>query len=166
MLKIIGACLIVIGAGSAGIGKAVRFFREMQQLRDISAALELLKCEMNYTMLPVAKVCRLSAAGVHGGVNSFLLTYAQALEDNFPRTKAAQKAAENLSLPNDAMMAVLELFGSLGRYDLEGENRLLDLTQQRLRTAILRYEKEKKPLAKGYAALGICTGLALAIVLV
>lgn len=158
--------MIVIGAGSAGIGKAVRFFREMQQLRDISAALELLKCEMNYTMLPVAKVCRLSAAGVHGGVNSFLLTYAQALEDNFPRTKAAQKAAENLSLPNDAMMAVLELFGSLGRYDLEGENRLLDLTQQRLRTAILRYEKEKKPLAKGYAALGICTGLALAIVLV
>lgn len=166
MLKWIGACLIVFGAGAVGIGKAVQFFRELQQLRDFSAALELLKCEMNYTMLPVPRLCRVTGDRVGRSAGLFLKTYAQALEDGLPRTKAAQKAAEPLQLPNEGMMAILELFGGLGRYDLPGENRLLDLTQQRLALAAQTYEEEKKPLVKGYAALGICTGIALAIVLV
>jgi len=63
-------------------------------------------------------------------------------------------------------MAVLELCSALGRYDLDGENRMLDLSAKRLQAALARCEAEKRPRAKCYAALGLCTGLALLILAV
>ena len=79
---------------------------------------------------------------------------------------AAMEAARGLQLPQDAVMAVLELCSALGRYDLDGENRMLDLTAKRLQAALDRCEAEKRPRAKCYAALGFCTGLALLILAV
>lgn len=166
MLKIIGIVLVLCGAGGFGIGKAAQFYKQMRQLREISHALEILKCEMNYSLAELPKLCRVTGRRVGGSAGNFLEVYAAALEDGLPRTKAAQRAVERLSLPSDGQMALLELFGSLGRYELAGENRLIQMTLHRLKAATERCEKEKKPLAKGYAALGICTGIALVILIV
>lgn len=169
MLKWIGCILIIFGAGGFGIGKTVRFYRQMRQLNELIAALEILKCEMNYTLLPLPELCRLTAERTGGMAEAFLREYADRLEEGLPRTKAVQAALEDTSalcVPNDAQMAILELFGNLGRYDLDGENRLLDLTQKRLNKTLKTCEEERKPLVKGYAALGICTGIALAILLI
>ena len=70
-----------------------------------------------------------------------------------------------LCLTEEAQTALLDLFSSMGRYDLDGENRLLSRTQLRLEAAIRTGEAEKRPMVKGYAALGLCTGAALAILL-
>lgn len=169
MLRIIGAILVVGGAGAFGIGKSLQFYRQMRQLREFRSALEILKCELNYTLMPLPKLCRVTARRVDKTAAQYLNLYARKLEENLPRTKAASQAMEEtrgLNLPNDAQMALLELFGALGRYDLDGENRLLQMTAHRLNAAIERCETEKKPMAKGYAALGICTGVALAILMV
>lgn len=166
MIKIIGIVLVLCGAGGFGIGKAAQFYRQMRHLREFSHALEILKCEMNYSLAELPKLCKITAKRSGSTAARFLSDYAQALEEGLPRTKSAQKAMEKLSLPNDAQMALLELFGSLGRYELAGENRLIQLSQHRVKAALERCEKEKKPLAKGYAALGICTGLALVILMV
>ena len=169
MLRIIGIALVLSGAGGFGVGKMVQFYRQMRQLQEFRNALEIIKCEMNYTLSPLPKLCRTTAKRVSGAASSFLLAYADALDKGISRTKAAQTAMEqtkSLCLPKDATMAILELFGSLGRYELEGENRLLRLTAHRLNAAIARYESEKKPLAKGYAILGFCTGLAIVILIV
>ena len=40
------------------------------------------------------------------------------------------------------------------------------MTAHRLNASIERCDSEKKPLAKGYAVLGICTGLALVILMI
>ena len=169
MFKILGSLLIVIGAGGFGIGKAVRFYRQIRQLNELLRSLELLKCEMNYTLLPVKELCKLTAERVGGTAGSLLNHYADYLSEDYTRAKAIQAAMEktsSLCIPNDVQMALLELFGNLGRYDLDGENRLLVMTQKRLKATLEQCETEKKPLAKGYAALGICTGIALAILLV
>ncbi len=166
MLKIIGIVLVLCGAGGFGIGKAVQFYRQMRQLRELCHALEILKCEMNYSLAELPKLCKTTGKRVGGSAGNFLLDYADALENGLPRTKAAQKAVEKLSLPSDGQIALLELFGSLGRYELTGENRLIQMTLHRLKAALERCEKEKKPMAKGYAALGICTGIALVILMV
>ena len=62
-------------------------------------------------------------------------------------------------------MSLLELCSTLGRYDMEGENRMLQLSGQRLKAALERAEREKRPLAKSYASLGVCTGVALVILM-
>ena len=169
MLKTIGAVLVLSGAGGFGISKAMQFYRQLHQLREFYQMLELLKCELNYTLLPLPRICRLTAERVKGTASRYLLVYARKLEEGLPRTKAAAQSMEEvrgLTLPNDAQMALLELFEALGRYDLDGENRLLQMTAHRLNASIERCESEKKPLAKGYAVLGFCTGLALVILMI
>ena len=166
MVKIIGIVLVLCGSGGFGIGKAVQFYRQLRQIRGFYNALEILKCEMNYSLAELPKLCRLTAKRSESATARFLLAYADALDAGLPRTKAAQQVVEPLNLPADARMTLLELFSGLGRYELAGENRLIQLSQHRLRAGLERLEKEKKPLAKGYAALGVCTGIALVILMV
>lgn len=169
MLKLIGSVLIIFGAGGFGISKAVRFYRQIRQLNELLHGLELLKCEMNYTLLPVKELCKITAQRVGGTAGKLFSSYSDFLSKDLSRAKAIQAAMEQthgLCISNDVQMALLELFGNLGRYDLDGENRLLDMTQRRIKNTLKQLESEKKPLVKGYAALGICTGIALAILLI
>lgn len=169
MLKLIGAILVIGGAGGFGISKGCLFLRQMRQLRDFSAALEILKCEMNYTLLPPGKLCEVTARRSRGVCAQFFLNFATFLQSGAPRTRAASRAMDEtrgLCLPSDAKLALLELFETVGRYDLDGENRLLQLTMHRLNAALARTESEKRPLVRSYAALGISVGVALTILMV
>lgn len=166
MLKVIGVVMIVGGSGGYGIARAVRLYRQLRQLRELLAALELLKCELNYTLLPLAELCSVTAKRSRGAVSGFFSAFGRRVEQG--RRHSAEEALEEsgLSLPNDAVMALLELCSGLGRFDLDGENRLLSLTQERLRAALERTETEKRPLAKSYAVLGMAAGAALVILVV
>ena len=169
MIKLIGALMILSAAGGFGVSRAVVFYRQVRLLRDFGSALEILKCELNYTLSPLPALCRVTAKRTSGPVSAFFTAYAQSVEKGVPRSRAAAAAMEGtkgLTLPNDAKMALLELFGALGRYDLDGENRLLTATEHRLRSAAERFDTEKRPLAKGYAILGLCAGVALVILFV
>ena len=119
MLRVLGGALVLLASGSFGITAGVRYYRAARHLQAFCRAIELLRCEINYSLQPLPEV-----------------------------------------------MAVLELCSALGRYDLDGENRMLDLTAKRLQAALARCEAEKRPRAKCYAALGLCTGLALLILAV
>ena len=169
MVKVIGALLVLSAAGGFGISRAVGFYRQVRLLQDFCSVLEILKCELNYTMTPLPTLCRVTAKRTSGAAAAFLVSYAMAVEQGIPRSRAASAAMDGtkgLKLPSDAEMALLELFGTLGRYDLDGENRLLAATSQRLKSASDRFEAEKRPLAKGYALLGLCAGVALVILFI
>ena len=168
MIRLIGAAMIILGAGSFGIVKTAQFYRQQRQLRSFLNALEILKCELHYTLYPLPKLCRITAERSDRVCAVFLRKYADLLERGAFRTVAARDAFDGggIALPPDASMALLELFGTLGRYDVEGEEKLLQLTQHRLKAALERGETEKRPMAKGYALLGFCTGAAIAILLV
>lgn len=166
MIKLWGCVLVVFAAGGFGLAKAFGFFSQLHTVREFSSALEILKCEMNYTLSPLAKLCRTVSKRTKGACSYFFLSYAQLLDQGLPRGIAVRRVLsneKNIKLPGEAQMAILELFETLGAYELEGENKLLQLTAHRLNAAAEHLEKEKKPLAKSYAALGLCTGLALVI---
>ena len=166
MLKMIGIVLVVGGSSGYGIARTVQLYRQLRQLRELLAALELLKCELNYTLLPLPELCAVTAGRSHGAVQRFFTLFGQNLIRG--RRRAAHEALEQsgLALPNDAAMALLELCESLGRFDLDGGNRLLELTQERMRATLTRTEAEKRPLAKSYAVLGMAAGAALVILVV
>ncbi len=169
MLKTIGIALVVLGAGSFGFRKGFLFYKQLRQLRALSAAMEILKCELNYTLLPLSRLCALTAQRSEGAIAAFFYNFRTELDKGLPRARAASDAVEatpGLLLPPDALMALLELCGGLGRYDMDGENRLLQLTQHRIAACIERCETERRPLAKSYAILGLCAGVAIVILLV
>ena len=168
MIRLIGAAMIICGAGSFGIAKTLQFYRQQRHLRAFLNALEILKCELNYTLFPLPKLCRVTAERSERICAEFLRKYAAILEDGSCRSVAAREALSfvKICLPPDASMAIIVLFSTLGRYDLDGEENILNLTQHRLKSALERGETEKRPMAKGYALLGVCTGAAIAILLV
>lgn len=166
MIKIVGALLIIGGAGGFGIGKTMQLHRQLRQLRELLGAVEIIKCELNYTLRPLAQLAARTAERSRGAIAALLKQYAAELDKGLPRAKAAAHAIDGtkgLCLPNDAQMAILELLSTIGRYDPDGENRLLQLTGQRLRSSIEHFESEKRPVAKSYAILGVTTGVALVI---
>ena len=168
MLRIIGAALVLTGAGALGLGKGLQFYRQLRQLRDFVGAVEILKCELNYTLMPLPKLYRAVGRRTQGVCSRFFNALATELEQGTPRNKAAEyvlSETHGLCLPQDALMSLLELCSTLGRYDMEGENRMLQLSGQRLKAALERAEREKRPLAKSYASLGVCTGVALVILM-
>lgn len=166
MIKVIGGILIVLGAGYLGLSGTIRFYSQLRTVREFSAALEILRCEMNYTLAPLGKLCKTVSGRTRGACAGFFTSYSGLLEEGIPRSIAVRRLLsdeKSYHLPKDAQIALLELFESLGAYELEGENQLLQLTAHRLKTASERLEREKKPLAKSYVTLGLCTGLALVI---
>ena len=169
MLRVLGGALVLLASGSFGITAGVRYYRAARHLQAFCRAIELLRCEINYSLQPLPEVCALVADRLAGPPAAFFRCFAAQLREPVSRDRAAAaalEAARGLQLPQDAVMAVLELCSALGRYDLDGENRMLDLTAKRLQAALARCEAEKRPRAKCYAALGLCTGLALLILAV
>ena len=164
MLRLLGGALVLLASGSFGITAGVRYYRAARHLQAFCRAVELLRCEINYSLQPLPEVCALVADRLAGPPAAFFRCFAAQRRDR--AAAAALEAARGLQLPQDAVMAVLELCSALGRYDLDGENRMLDLTAKRLQAALARCEAEKRPRAKCYAALGLCTGLALLILAV
>ncbi len=168
MLRIIGAALVLAGAGGLGLGKGLQFYRQLRQLRDFVGAVEILKCELNYSLLPLPKLYRVAGRRTQGACSRFFHALAANLEQGTPRNRAVEHALSDthgLCLPKDAMLSLLELCSTLGRYDMDGENRMLQLSGQRMKAALERTEREKRPLAKSYASLGFCTGIALVILM-
>ena len=169
MLKAIGVALVVLGAAGFGFHKGFTFYKQLRQLRSLTAAIEILKCELNYTLYPLSKLCAITAQRSDGAVSSFFQHFHLELEQGVPRARAAANAMDatsGLVLPKDAAMALLELCGDIGKYDMDGENRLLQLTQHRIDACLQRCETERRPLVKSYAVLGLCAGVAVVILLV
>lgn len=61
---------------------------------------------------------------------------------------------------------ILSLFDSLGRYDLEGSVQALDLALSRLREEVKALQNSAAARCRTYLTLGVCTGLAAAVILI
>ena len=169
MLRLLGGALVLLASGSFGITAGVRYYRAARHLQAFCHAVELLRCEINYSLQPLPEVCALVADRLTGPPAAFFRCFAAQLREPVSRDRAAAaalEAARGLQLPQDAVMAVLELCSALGRYDLDGENRMLDLTAKRLQAALARCEAVKRRRAQCYAALGRCRGVALVLLAV
>ena len=89
MIRTIGACLILGASGGFGLAKSIGFRRQSRQLRQLITLLELLRCELNYTLLPLPRLCVLTAERCTGAAAQCLLRYGQELEHCGSRHKAA-----------------------------------------------------------------------------
>ena len=84
------------------------------------------------------------------------------------RRQQAQALAQTrgLSLSSAAWGTILSLFDSLGRYDLEGSVQALDLALSRLREEAKALQNSAAARCRTYLTLGVCTGLAAAVILI
>lgn len=58
----------------------------------------------------------------------------------------------------------MNLGSGLGKYDLPGQLRAVDLAMDRLRSLLEQCQAEQRSRIRSYCTLGVCAGLAIAII--
>ena len=69
------------------------------------------------------------------------------------------------ALDREEEALLLQLAGSLGRYDLDGQLRAMDLCRQRLEDMTCRAEQTLRQRARASMTASVCAGLALIVML-
>ena len=164
----IGGVLVLSGAVGIGYGKTRQYYHQLHQLGELRRGMELVSCQMNYTLLSIPKLLTIIGQQLKPPASTYFQYLGEGISNGLPRQKAYEAAIQRtkgLSLPNDGLMALIEWSSTLGQFDPEGENRMMQLSINRMEQALQAYREEKKQVVKSYTLLGACVGLALIILL-
>ena len=168
-LRIIGGILVILGATGVGILKTHQYHSRVALLRELERGMELIRCQMNYTLYPIPKLLEMTGKEIRGKAGTYFIQLGKTIEAGVPRHRASIAALEltgELSLPNDGLMALMEWSSELGQFDPNGENTMMKLSIQRMRQAGKQYCEEEKNMVKSYTLLGITTGISLVILMI
>ncbi len=168
ILRVVGSILVLCSATGIGYSRTKQYYKGLSQLRDLRRGMELVACQMNYTLYPLPKLLNIVGKQIPKPVGSYFIHLGKAIDEGVPRHKAHEKALQNtnsLSLPNDGLMALIEWSTALGQFDPDGENRMMKLSIDRVEHALRTYESEKKAMVRSYTLLGACAGIALVILI-
>ncbi len=163
-VRLWGMLLLFCGAAGTGLSAAAAVRRTVRQLEQVQYSLEMMRCEIGCGMTPAAKLFAILGEACTGGVGRFYTSLGQAVASG--RTIAAG-AAENRkhlsSLPEGAWQSLQELFASFGRFDQQAQLRLIDLADGQIHSLLQQLSGQKRQRCRCYETLGICTGIALVL---
>lgn len=166
--KVLGAVLIVTACGGFGFKQAANHLREERVLRQLTAILDYMECELQFRLTPLPQLCRQAAQQASGCIGKFFLALAQELEDQLcPDVDGCVQSAliKQPELPKLTRDILDHLGHTLGRFDIQGQLRGLESTRQECRRNLEELGRNKQARLRGYQTLGLCAGAALAILL-
>ena len=167
--KIIGAILVVVACGGFGFRMAAAHRSDMAHLRDLIGVLDYMECELNYRLTPLPRLCRQAAAEHKKTLGNLFTLLADALESQIsPDAEHCMYSAlaQCSPFPKSTEECLRELGSSLGRFDLEGQLMGLKAVRTTCRRKLEELNSNKDVRLRSYQALGLCTGAALAILLI
>ena len=169
MLRLLGAVLVVGGAGALGLQAAQKLRRRLENLRAMTGALELAERELSFRLPPIpdlfsslerrapapARACfgRCLAGMDRLGEDSLGTLWREAVEETLP--DLAPEDREELA----------ELGEVLGRYDGDGQREALAHTRAELSRALEQAREAWEKQGRMYQVLGITAGAFLVILL-
>ena len=170
MLKLLGLALIIGSASAVGFGFAANIRRQTAQLQDLRQAFGQMKNELRCRMTPLPELLHGLGQDIPGPVGALLAACARRLQAD--RTGPVQAAfgfaldhTPQLALPGPVRRALLGLSMTLGRFDVEGQCRAIDLATRQTDAALAELEQSRAARCRSYRTLGVCAGLAIAVIL-
>lgn len=168
-IKLIGILLIIGGCGGFGFRLAAVHKKEEKILRALSCTLDFMECELQYHLTPLPDLCRQAAGENIDPLHSVFLQLARELEDQLsPDASCCMNSvlSSNSDLPEKATQALALLGQSIGRFDMEGQIKGLELVRQECRRYLNLLSDNRENRLRGYQTLGLCAGAALAILFI
>lgn len=167
-VKLFGAAMIVLGCGGFGFSMAAAHIREETALSQLIRALEWMELELSTNLTPLPELCRGASANSAGTVRQFLQLIAQALDSQSLSDpgQATARILPELPIHGPVLSGHLEELGTiLGRFDLPGQLQGLRSLRQRAELSLKEFTNNRQNRLRSYQTLGLCTGAALAILL-
>lgn len=152
-----------------GLARTVRR-QQAQTLAFIDAVLRI-RHELQYRLTPLPDVFLALQESREAAVAAFFSGLAGSLSVADTCTvgyacRQALRRTEGLCIPAGVRTALMSLFDTLGKYDLDGNLQALDLALGRLREEARQLQGSATARCKTYVTLGVCTGLAVAVILI
>lgn len=169
MIRMLGAALIGLSAAWLGVSLSVQMRRRLQAVTALRDALLLMGQKISFYRLPLPQLFRELA--VESSLPVFFGKASDRLEQNRDRTAEAVlcsclEESDNLGLPPEGQACLRRLFGSIGRLDGQNQADLVTRTVQELDRLEEQLRVDLGQKSRCYRAVGICGGLAAAILLV
>lgn len=165
-MKIIGVIFVILSAGSVGFQMAAALRRKSGLLRELEDALRLMRSEIDVYGTPLPQVFAAMAASTDGTLEALFSCIAKDMDANrwVTPSDAVRLALQNVEDDNIGSV-LLPLSKMLGKYDIEAQLQGINSALLQTSQKITDLEQERKLKSKTYRTLGICAGLAVAILL-
>ena len=160
--------MIFSGCGWFGFSMANAHRQQERSLRQMIRATEYMECELQYRQTPLPQLCHNTAQVVTGELSHIFLQLEQQLER---RTFADVSACMNRTLNelgncSPAVRTVMEELGrTLGQFDLTGQLSSLRSLRAGCEDSLKELSQNRENRLRSYQTLGLCTGAALAVLL-
>ncbi len=168
MLRLVGAAMVIAGCGGFGFRLAYEYRQEETALRGLLNALGYMEAELRCRSTPLPDVWMEAGALSRGPVQQVLVESAAAMQRG-DRMNAGECISEALrssnKLPASAARLFLQLGSTLGCFDLEGQLQQLDGVRSACSRTLEELASQRDTRIRNYQTLGICAGVALAILL-
>ena len=166
-MKLFGILFVVVSAGTVGFQMASSLRKSCEGLRELLDSLRLMQQEIELCKTPLPQVFALMAASTKGDLERIYTQTAHIMSRNcwVSPYEAMEQALVNCEW-TQCRDVLLPLCRKLGKYDLSAQTAGLQQAQQHTEQLLQQMELERTVKSKAYRTLGICAGLAAAILLV
>ncbi len=170
-VKIIGALLILISCSSFGFCIAARHCTEVNCMRRLIGALDYMGCELHYRMTPLPELMHQVAAQCdQKQLQSVFLKIAYELEDKICSSleQCVLRVLQEIEvkLPPKTSEALVVLFRSMGRFDVDGQLKELESARKHCKMILDDLTNNQAERLRSYRTLGICAGAAMVILFI
>jgi len=168
-LKIIGSIIIIFTSTYIGFSLASRYAERPHQIRQLISCLSALKSLINYVAVPLPEALSQCTCGLVGPVTDFFHKTSILLHNGRLTPQAAMdqalKDSKQLVFTQAEREILTSFSATLGSMDREEQHKSLELIHEQLfriqKDAEIRCEQN----VKMYRYLGVCSGLAIVIIL-
>ena len=167
-LRIIGIVLIVVSCGGFGFITAAAYRSEIKMLREFVSVLDYMECELQFRRTTLPELCRQASCETKGVIRRLFQSLTKELEAQIsPDVEHCVYAT--LSGMRDIPKRIRQVFilfgASLGKFDVEGQVKGLQSVRMDCRRILEGLQLNQVERIRSYRTLGICAGVAVAILL-
>ena len=170
MLKLLGAVLVIAGAGWCGLVAVGRLRRRVRTLEELRAGLVWLEEELTFRLSPLPGLLERLGRERPGAVGLFFQDVLEGLRrdpEEGLRQSWRQAMVRRLdSLKEEERQVLIEVGQTLGRFDAKTQGQTLTQAARRLDRIRTRAEEDVRRLGRVYTALSLAAGAAVVLVLV
>ncbi|MBP2652996.1 MAG: spoIIIAB [Firmicutes bacterium] len=171
-LKLIGCCLVIIAGTLTGFSLAARYNERPKQVRQLIGCITSLGSYINYVSLPLSEALIRSAGMIEGPVRDLFQQAGSFIDTSGWRSpqeafaEALNMLENELAIHKPEREIMLLLGANLGAVDRKEQQKHLDLAKVELEKIHQEAIIARDQNVKMYRYLGVCGGLAIAILLV
>jgi len=168
-LRMMGVAMIIVGCGSFGFSIANGYRREVRMLNMLSRIMEDMICQLRYRMTALPELFLLASDGCRGQLHQILALVAQNLQaQSYPDAAGCMESALAAvpGLPESVKRNLQILGEGMGRFDAVGQLSCMESVKQLAMRDLAGLSSGLDGKVRACRTLGLCTGAALAILLI